>query len=115
MNLQPMVCPNCGGSIDRVRLICEYCGTKFDDGMRPIKIETYQHPVRHFQTHVSIPGEYIGNIPPDELAEYAVQDITKNLAGHLKDMLEIRTEFDPLHNREIITARLRVLDPNYRF
>ena len=29
MDLKPLTCPNCGGSIDRTRLNCEYCGTKF--------------------------------------------------------------------------------------
>lgn len=114
MKLQPMVCPNCGGSIDRGRLICEYCGTKFDDGMRPIKIETYQHPVRHFQTQTYLPREFMVD-NPDECAEYAIRDITKNLASHLKDMLELRTDFDPMCNQVVITARLRVLDPNYKF
>lgn len=50
MKLEPLICPNCGGGINRDRMICEYCGTKFkhDLDSQLLRIETYSQPIRAF-------------------------------------------------------------------
>ena len=117
MELKPMTCPNCGGTIDRTRLICEYCGTKFksDSNEQILRLETYSCPTRTFQVQTMIPNEYLNPDNVSEMSEYAINNITRQLADSLKDMLELRREHDFRFNQEVITARIRVVDPNYRF
>lgn len=115
MTLKPISCPNCGGRVDTARMVCEFCGTKFDYEMQPLRIETYTCPVRTFQSRTAISDEIISYYDGDYVAEYAMRDITKQLAEHLREMLELRTEYDARHCQHIITARMRVVDPNYRF
>ena len=117
MELKPMNCPNCGGTVDRARMICEYCGTRFkqDETSPTLRLETYSCPIRPFIVQTMIPSEYLQSDNTDYIAEYAMRDITSRLADSLKEMLELRREHDFMHNQEIITARIRVVDPNYRF
>ncbi len=117
MTLQPLTCPNCGGGVNRERMICEYCGTKFkrDEDSQVLRIETYSCPTRTFQVQTMIPDEYLRMDNANEIADYAMNKITRQLADSLKDMLELRKEHDFRLNQEIITARIRVVDPNYRF
>ena len=117
MTLKPLSCPNCGGGINRERMICEYCGTKFkhDSDSQVFRIETYSQPIRAFQIQTAIPDEYLTSDNADYISEYAMRDITRKLADSLKEMLELRREHDYRRNQEIITARIRVVDPNYRF
>lgn len=103
MKLTPMTCTNCGGTINRATMICEYCGTKFqDDGyaIKPLIIEHQTSPVRILKMQTSIPHELMR----DEC-----------MAKALEDMMTIEMTYDIRQMRHIITARVRVLEPDYRF
>jgi hypothetical protein len=117
MTLKPLVCPNCGGSIHRDTMICEYCGTKFelDNSHQVLRVETYTSPVRTFQAQVMIPNEEFKHNNAEALTDYTISKLRSNLMDALTDMMELRTVYDPRLNHQIITARMRVVDPNYRF
>ena len=116
MTLKPMNCPNCGGTVNRERLVCEYCGTKFDDGMQPLRIETYTCPTRSLVGKVEIPRE-MHDLAPERVIPYAKRNIAEQMVDKLLagDMIEFRSEMDWERCQQIISARLRVLDPRYRF
>ena len=117
MTLKPLVCPNCGGSIHRGTMICEYCGTKFafDNNCQVMRVETYQSPVRTFCSEVRIPDAELRHNDSEALTECSINQLKQNLLDAISGMMELRTEYDIRHNSQIITARVRVVDPNYRF
>lgn len=116
MYLQPLTCKNCGGSINRSSYVCEYCGTAYEDrnGI-PHIIEVQQKPCRVLTTRTSIPEELLRSTARDSVIDFTMSDIRSQLAKALEDYLKIEMSFDPRTMRQIITARVRVIDPDYRF
>ena len=120
MTIKAMTCDNCGGTINRATMICEYCGTKYqfdDHGMRPLIIEQQTSPVKILKMETSIPEELLRNdcIARKSVADYAMKNIRDQLAKALEDCMEIEMHYDMRQMRQIITARVRVLEPKYRF
>ena len=119
MTLKPLNCPNCGGGVNRERMICEYCGTKFDNGnadLGVLRVEHFSSPTRVLAIESHIPNE-LHAIAPDQVIPYAKREIAEKLVDNLLkgEMIEFRSEMDWKHCQQIISARLRVLDPHYRF
>ena len=119
MTLKPMVCPNCGGAVNTARLICEFCGTKFkdaDNNTDVIKIETFTSPTRVMNVESRIANEFVA-LCPEHVLDKAKDDIAKRLARNLLQggLVEFTSEMDFARCEQVISARLRVLDPRYRF
>ena len=96
--------------------ICDYCGSKYkadNDGV--IRIETYQNPVRTLIAKTCVTDDVVKDIGEEKAAEYSIKNLTRNLAESLAPMLTIEKEYDPQCMRHIITAKVRVVEPDYRF
>ena len=120
--MKSMKCECCGAplknksSIYYERYICEYCGSKYkadNDGV--IRIETYQNPVRTLIAKTCVTDDVVKDIGEEKAAEYSIKNLTRNLAESLAPMLTIEKEYDPQCMRHIITAKVRVVEPDYRF
>ena len=116
--MKKMKCECCGAqlSIDYEGYICEYCGSKYkanNDGV--IRIETYQNPVRTLIAKTYVSDDIAKCIGEEKAAEYSIKNLTRNLAESLTPMLTIEKEYDPQYMRHIITAKVRVVEPDYRF
>lgn len=118
MTLKPLTCPNCGGAVNRERRVCEYCGTsfQFEADTQVFRIEHFTSPTRVFSAEAIIPNE-LHALAPEEVIPYAKKEIAEKLVDGLLqgDMIEFRSEMDFKYCQQIISARLRVLDPHYRF
>lgn len=120
MTLQPLTCPNCGGRLNREKMLCEYCGTAFktkgNDELRTLRIESYTSPTRVFSTQLRVSREQV-MYAPESVEGYAKREIAERMAQKLLEgnMIEMRSEMDWASCEQVISARLRVLDPNFRF
>lgn len=119
MTLKPLTCPNCGGRVNEARLVCEYCGTNFTSAEPDVgvfRIEHFTSPTRVLGMESRIANEYVA-LDPDMSIKHAKREIAERLADKLLqgELIEFRSEMDMLHCQQIISARLRVLDPHYRF
>lgn len=117
MTLKPMNCPNCGGTVDRARMICEYCGTKFENtNQQVLRIEQVRNDVRILGMTTRVDRELLhldsGIVMKEVKRQTAEQLADKLLEG---DLIEFSTHLDFEHCQEVVQARLRVLDPHYRF
>lgn len=120
MTLKPLSCPNCGGAVNRERRICEYCGTKFEiegGDLGVIRLETYSSPTRTLCMETRIPRELMAVGDADHVIAYSKRQIAEQLVDKMLqgEMIEFRSEMDWKECQQIISARLRVLDPRYRF
>lgn len=118
MKLQPLTCKNCGGSINRATYVCEYCGTAYEDRAGiPYIIETQQKPCKVLQMQTSIPEELLraDYLPRDYVVNMTMSDIRSQLAKALEDYLKVEMTYDPRTMRQVITAQVRVIEPDYRF
>ena len=119
MTLKPLTCPNCGGRVNEARCVCEYCGTQFKSDEPDIgvfRVEHFTLPTRVLGMESRIDNEYTA-LDSDLAIKYAKREIAEQLADKLLqgELIEFRSEMDMLHCQQIISARLRVLDPHYRF
>lgn len=121
MKLTPMTCTNCAGSINRATMTCEYCGTKYEslyaNNEMVMVVEHQSSPVRILKAQTSIPHELLVDdcLAKDEVANLAMSRLRDQLAKALEDCMEIEMTYDIKHMRQVITARARVLETNYRF
>lgn len=119
MTIKPLTCTNCAGRINRATMTCEYCGTKyqFDDGIIPLRIECQTSPVRILATQTSIPEELLrwDCMTKEHITEMVMDNIRDQLAKALEDCMTIEMHYDAREMRQIITAKVRVLEPDYRF
>lgn len=119
MTLEPLTCPNCGGRVNRDRLICEFCGTQFNKNYGEIgllKIEHVEPNTRVLRTKVRATREQL-MIAPESVESYAKSEIAKEMARQLLEgnMIEMISEMDWKSCEQVISARLRVLDPHFRY
>ena len=95
---------------------CDYCGSKYKaDNEGVIRIETYQNPVRTLIAKTYVSDDVVKGIGEEKAAEYSIKNLSRNLAESLAPMLTIEKEYDPQYMRHIITAKVRVVEPDYRF
>ena len=119
MTLRPLTCPNCGGRVNRDRLICEFCGTEFNKNCGEIgilKIEHVDPNTRVLRAEARAAREQL-MIAPESVESFAKYEIAKQMAQKLLEgnMIEMTSEMDWKTCEQEISARLRVLDPHYRF
>lgn len=120
MKIKPMICMQCGAPINRERMICEYCGTRYErteDLARPLRI-IYSPEVRPqiLQSQVAIDNQEINYISDaDEIARLVHSRITTQLAEALEPYVEYTVQEDPAYRRQVIRGRVRVMPPDYRF
>ena len=119
MTLEPLTCPNCGGAVDRARMVCKYCGTQFNNAeinMGVFRVEHHTSPTTVLRTEVRIGREQL-MIAPESVEGCAKREIAKDMARQLLEgnMIEMVSEMDWKSCEQVISARLRVLDPHYRF
>lgn len=119
MKLTPMTCTNCAGTINRATMTCEYCGTQFEslyaNDERVMVVEHQSSPVKILKTQTTIPIELMRGMAKDSVADMAMDDIRRQLAKALEDCMTIELTYDIKTMRQVITAKVRVLEPDFRF
>lgn len=121
MKLTPMTCTNCAGTINRATMTCEYCGTQFEslnaNNEMVMVVEHQSSQVRVLRTQTSIPAELLRDdcMAKNSVAYMAMDDIRRQLAKALEDCMTIEMTYDIKTMRQIITAKVRVLEPDFRF
>lgn len=115
--MDPYICPQCGGRINRARMICEYCGTEFREENEPkhvIRIETHNPHVHALMANTIMCRDDVMD-SPKEASEYAIRCMAEKFATSIVQFMQIESEFNPSDDSVLFRARLRVLDSDYRF
>lgn len=116
--LKPLICPQCGGTINRTRRKCEYCGTEYDLGNDTILHFEALHPGTHvLGSQATMTDEMVRVMGFEKASEYILRRMAAEMAEHLIPLMDVKTELDPVYpwRGRKIQARLRVIDPTYRF
>lgn len=112
--MKPYICPQCGGQVNRAKMVCEYCGTQFREERNEIRVVAYNPRVHTLGAEVKIPKEYIDQ-SPKEIAEYTIRRLAQEFADGIAQFMEVQTIDEPKTCETFFRARLRVLDSGYRF
>jgi len=118
--MKALECKNCGGRINPKTLQCEYCGTQYreefaDSPIRPLVIQSQPADIKVLATQVSVSDEMIHRVPPERIAEFTMEDITRGLAEALAPFVKVETMYDPRMMTQIIRGSIRVVEPDFRF
>ena len=113
--LIPYICPQCGGRVNRATLVCEMCGTAFREDA-PYHIVQIENPRVHtLAASVSLPYETAYALSAKELSELAMRELVQELSQCLYPFMDIKSEEASDFFGTKVTARIRILDPQYRF
>lgn len=114
--LIPLICPQCGGQVNRKTYMCEYCGTMFrrDYEYNSLPEPLIRHPYVHtLGAKLRMPDEYIKMMGLKEASDFILKELAKELAEGLIPFMTVRYENDPVSMSLNTTARIRLLDPDY--
>lgn len=116
MTLKPMQCPNCGGAVNEARMICEYCGTRFESDLNHV-IRVVEQPAhtRTYQVMTLVPNEYRECMGREDFAKHLKHELSYKLAEALAKEMDVMVEDNPMYNRQEVRARVRVVTNDYRF
>lgn len=116
--MKKMTCDCCGASINLTTMKCEYCGTQYKNEYdHMIRVETFKKPVSVFKSKIEIPNHFIEHfgVDSEEVSKQIINDLAHNLSEAIAPMMRIETEYYPMDRKQIITASIRVVEPDYRF
>ena len=92
--MKPYICPQCGGQINRATMICEYCGTRFQEDNNVVRIMAYHPGVRTLQAGVVLPEDEV-MMSPKEMSEFAIRNMAEQFAEGIAQFMEVQTDYDP--------------------
>lgn len=124
--LKNLKCECCGAPLvpsfdDTEEYVCKYCNSRYEvkNENTPlqsvIRIETYHNPVRTLMAKFEIPVEELQALGDETVAEISMRNLTRNLAESLAPMMRLESQYDSIHRHQVITARVRVVEDDYRF
>lgn len=115
-DLKPLICPQCGGQVDRARLICKSCGTQFkEDKVEPLKFVCVRPGVHVLQASREVGREIYDVMGEQKASEYILKSMAKELTEHIIPYMDVRTEYIPYRNTTAVCSRIRILDATYEF
>ena len=117
--LKPLICPQCGATINRETYVCEYCGTKFKkdyEMMSPFAVEILQPGTRVLRSQAIMTEEVVRVLGSKEASEFIIKQMAREMAEQIAPFMDVeirRSDTNPFDTK--VNARLRVLEPTYRF
>ena len=117
MKDKALKCPNCGGNVNRERMVCEYCGTQFkrDPDPNVIHVCSWNPKMEVIGGKVILDDLAFGTAGLVETSKIAIEMLAKKLAEGLIPYMEIQQTHDPRRMQMEYNARVRVLRPDHRF
>lgn len=117
-HLKPYICPQCGGRVDRARLICESCGTMFrfeDDALDLLKVVAYRPGVHVLMNQRMVSDDMLFSVGAEKASEIALKQMAAEMGQLIAPFMDIKMERNDMLRTTKATSRIRVLDPTYRF
>lgn len=118
---KPLICPQCGGVINPARNRCEYCGVYFEPinqlpNFEPeIHIVTTHVPTRIYKAVAMFDMELIEYIGREKVMDHVKEQLAYEISRKIMESMDIKIEQDRCLNLLNFTARLRCLDPGFKF
>ena len=118
MKMDKLQCTNCNAPIDPKTYICPYCGTKYmrpKSEIQPMFIEVERSGVHALQSRIVLDRGMIDMIGKENASKICVEKLTNEIAKSLTPFMEVYTDYDPARMAVMMTGRIRVVEPSYRF
>lgn len=104
-------CSCCGGDIDREKMTCEYCGTRYkEEHGNVLRVEMFQNPVRTLATRIVV-DDFAMRTAPKEYAEFAIKQLARQFAECIAPYMDIQYSFDSRSRISRLDASIKVVEP----
>ena len=115
--MKAMICSQCGGSINRVTMRCEYCGTRYFEAGGELRVMHYQgQRPEVLHVDVELRTELLASIrDAHDVSRLAYSEITRRLAEALEPYVEYEIRENPFLCTHQVRGRVRVLPPAFKF
>lgn len=118
---KPLICPQCGGVINPARNRCEYCGVYFEpinylpNSEPEIHIISEYMPTRVYMARAVFDVELVELMEKGLIIDQVKEKLAYEISRKIMESMDIKVEQDRWLNRVNFTARLRCLDPGFKF
>ena len=113
--MKALVCERCGGAINPVTLKCEYCGTHYKDDEQPFILHVERPGIEVLSASFRIHNDQISAYDEEILTAYTKNEITHKLVEAISKHIEFIVQEDPIMNHHVVTGRIRIVPPGYKF
>ena len=116
--MDKLQCTNCGGIINPRTLISEYCGTRYKESKGEpdvLTIHVDRPDIRVLQSRVRLGFEAVHVMGEEAAIAKCKERIASDMAEKLMPLIEIQSEYVPWEMSTVVNARLRVVDPKFKF
>lgn len=115
--LRMLKCLNCGGALNPATLQCPYCGTyheRTNEGIVHI-IRSKPLMTHVVQAKMAIDRYLLLSASEEEIGRYVKSGLARKIADEILPLTEFELEENMPMNATICSARLRVVEPDFRF
>ena len=115
--MKELKCTNCGAPL-LPNGKCEYCGSRFhvEQTFGNYKIIEIEHgPAQEIAAKMEIPFEARNYMKTEKITQYAMRELTRQLAEGLAAYMRLDVMEDPMRMATIVRGSVRVVPPNMRF
>ena len=116
VEIKPLICEQCGGTIDRKTMQCPYCGTQYERKNNGVTINyVVDRPGVHtLRAYIRVDKRMMLH-DPERASEYALDRLRHEIADGLLAYMKISTakDFSFYNECEIIRGEVRVIDPAF--
>ena len=118
---KPLICPQCGGVINPARNRCEYCGVYFElmnylPNFEPeIHIISEYMPTRIYMASAVFNMDSVAILGKDLFMDLVKEQLAYEISRKIMESMDLKIERDRCLNLVNFPARLRCLDPGFKF
>lgn len=116
VEIKPLICEQCGGTIDRKTMQCPYCNTQYERKNNGVTINyVVDRPGVHtLRAEVRVDDRMMRH-NPEGATHYALDRLRQEIADGLLAYMKISTskDFSFYNECEIIRGEVRVIDPAF--
>lgn len=117
IKIEPLICEQCGGAIDRRTMKCLFCDTQYERKNNGVTLNyVVEQPGTHrIRAQVRIDKRMMAD-NPERATAYTLDKMRQEIADGLLGYMKITTAEDFEFGREcqIIRGEVRVIDPEFR-
>ena len=109
------ICQCCGGRIDPLTMICDYCGAAYKkDHDNVIRIETFHNPVQTFSAQVAVDPYLLRELGPEKASEVAMNQLVHELSKCIAPMMEVYSDYRIDSGTYVVNGRIKMVQPVHR-
>ena len=116
--LKQLTCENCGATINRRTMRCDYCNTEYayENNGTQVRFVVDRPGVHTIRCETRVDMAHM-RYNPERAKEYVLSDMRKQIADGLLAYMKLTTyeNYDTMHCCQLIRGEVRVVEPSFDY